>query len=160
MLKTLFFLLKLALFIGAIIWLSEQEGSVRIEWLGYTINAHVGLFLAGLLSVILFAIFIYRVIRAFVDFPASLRYYNLVKNKDKGYKALAIGLTAVAAGDTKVALKQADKAGARVALIWGEDEVAARSVTVRPLRGGEEGARQRTVPLEELEAALDTALAP
>jgi len=109
MLKTFLFFIKALLFIGVLIWLSEQEGSVRVDWMGYTINAHVGLVLAGLLCLILLSIFIYRVIRTFVDFPASYRYYSKVRAKDMGYKALTLGLTAVAAGDTKAALKQAEK---------------------------------------------------
>lgn len=110
MFKTLLFLVKVGLFVGVMIWLAEQEGSVKIEWLDYTVNVHVGLFMAALLCLILIAIFVHRVIRTFVEFPASYRYYSQVRAKDMGYKALTLGLTAVAAGDTKAALKQAEKA--------------------------------------------------
>jgi HemY protein len=110
MLKTFFFLVKMGLVIGALIWLSEQKGSVHIEWMDYTIDVHVGLFLAGLLVFVLVSIFAYRVLRTFVDFPASYRYYSHVRAKEMGYKALTLGLTAVAAGDTRAALKQAEKA--------------------------------------------------
>ena len=47
----------------------------------------------------------------------------------------------------KSQLKSADRSGARVAVIIGPDEVAAGSVTVRPLRGTGD---QRTVPLIEV----------
>jgi histidyl-tRNA synthetase len=65
-------------------------------------------------------------------------------------------------GSFKSQMKKADKSGARVALIWGEDEAASGSVTVRPLREGAGGERgeQRTVPVSELQAALDAVLAP
>ena len=65
-------------------------------------------------------------------------------------------------GSFKSQMKKADKSGARVALIWGEDEAAARTVTVKPLRVmGDDGERamQQTVPAEELEATLVTVLA-
>ncbi len=64
-------------------------------------------------------------------------------------------------GSFKSQMKKADKSGARVALIWGEDEVAAQAVTVKSLREGD-GARsgQRTVPLQELETTLCAVLAP
>jgi len=65
-------------------------------------------------------------------------------------------------GSFKSQMKKADKSGARVALIWGEDEAAARTVTVKPLRamGGDgERAVQQTVPGEELEATLAAVLA-
>ena len=65
-------------------------------------------------------------------------------------------------GSFKSQMKKADKSGARVALIWGEDEAAAGTVTVKPLRVmGDDGERavQQTVPGEELEATLVTVLA-
>ncbi|MCP5189901.1 MAG: histidine--tRNA ligase [Pseudomonadales bacterium] len=66
------------------------------------------------------------------------------------------------AGSFKSQMKKADKSGARMALIWGEDEVAAGTVTVKPLRdeaaqGGDP--EQQTVPREHLEATLVAAFA-
>ena len=65
-------------------------------------------------------------------------------------------------GGFKSQMKKADKSGARLALIWGEDEVAAQSVTVKPLRAiAEDGERgeQRTVPESKLEATLSAVFA-
>ncbi len=109
MIKTFIFLAKAAIFIGAMIWLSEQEGSVNVKWMEYNVTVHVGLFLAGLLALILVSIFLYRVIRTFVDFPSSYRFYSQNRARDMGYRALTQGLTAVAAGDTKAAMKHAGK---------------------------------------------------
>ena len=51
-------------------------------------------------------------------------------------------------GSFKSQMKKADKSGARVALIWGEDEVAAHAVTIKSLREGNgERLEQSTVPL-------------
>lgn len=65
-------------------------------------------------------------------------------------------------GSFKSQMKKADKSGARVALIWGEDELAAQSVTVKPLRAvtadGERG-EQRTVAEKDLQATLSAVLA-
>lgn len=110
MIKALWFMLKVAVIVGVVLWVAERPGTVRVEWLDYTFTVHVGLFLLAILALIVSSIFIYRVVRAFVTFPSSLRYYNQVKGRDKGYRALTIGLTAVAAGDTAAALKQAEKA--------------------------------------------------
>jgi histidyl-tRNA synthetase len=58
-------------------------------------------------------------------------------------------------------MKKADKSGARVALIWGDDEVAAGTVTVKPLRVEvESGERlaQQSVSHSELQAVLEAAL--
>ena len=51
----------------------------------------------------------------------------------------------------KSQLKSADRSGAAVALIVGSDELAAGTVSVRPLRGGE---GQQTVPRSEVVAAV------
>ena len=45
-------------------------------------------------------------------------------------------------------MKKADASGARFAVIIGEDEVAARAVTLKPLRGG--GEQKRLAPAEVL----------
>lgn len=110
MIKALWFLAKAALLIGAVLWVAEQPGIVRIEWLETTITIHVGLFLAGLLGVILLSIFIYRMMRGVADLPASYRNYAKNKAREKGYRALTLGLTAVAAGDTKAAVREAKRA--------------------------------------------------
>ena len=63
-------------------------------------------------------------------------------------------------GSFKSQMKKADRSGARVALIWGEDEVANGSVTLKLLRAtGTDGETQRTLPQDELEAALRAAFA-
>ena len=64
-------------------------------------------------------------------------------------------------GSFKSQMKKADKSGARVALIWGEDEVVAQAVTIKSLREGDgERLQQSTVPLEELDSTLCAVLAP
>jgi histidyl-tRNA synthetase len=69
-------------------------------------------------------------------------------------------------GSFKSQFKKADKSGARVALIWGEDEVRAQTVTVKPLRasaqdgsGSGRSAEQQTVPGDQLAATLAAVLA-
>jgi histidyl-tRNA synthetase len=57
----------------------------------------------------------------------------------------------VGGGSFKSQMKRADKSGARLALIWGDDEVAADEVTLKNLR--DQGA-QRQVPLAELASAV------
>ncbi len=59
-------------------------------------------------------------------------------------------------GSFRSQMKKADRSGARVALIWGEDEVADHSVTLKHLRG--EGG-QVSLPLTQLDSALGQALA-
>ncbi len=64
-------------------------------------------------------------------------------------------------GSFKSQMKKADKSGARLALIWGEDEVAAQVVTIKSLRERDgERTGQRTVPLNELVTTLCAVFAP
>jgi len=67
----------------------------------------------------------------------------------------------VGGGSFKSQLKKADKSGAKLALIWGDDEVANGTVTVKHLRvqleSGERIAQQSTT-LAELSGVLSEAL--
>jgi len=65
-------------------------------------------------------------------------------------------------GSFKSQMKKADKSGAQVALIWGEDEVAAQTVTLKTLRAvsDDERGAQQTIPVADLEATLTAVLTP
>lgn len=115
MIKALWFITKLVVIVGAVIWVAERPGSIRLDWIdlegnAFVVNMEIGLFLAALIVLILLSIFIYSVIKGFADFPKSLANYNAIKANEKGYAALTKGLSAVAAGDTKAASKFAKKA--------------------------------------------------
>ncbi|MEP5567615.1 MAG: histidine--tRNA ligase [Halioglobus sp.] len=63
-------------------------------------------------------------------------------------------------GSFKSQMKKADKSGAKLALIWGEDEVAEQSVSIKPLREqNNERIGQQSVPRAELEQTLRAMLA-
>ena len=65
-------------------------------------------------------------------------------------------------GSFKSQMKKADKSGARIALIWGEDEVAAAQVSVKYLRAQPSDAPRReqtSWPLSEITSVLIAALA-
>ena len=58
-------------------------------------------------------------------------------------------------GNMKKQMKRADKSGAQIALILGEDEVAQKMVTVKYLRGQQE---QQSLPLEQVTSLLTNLL--
>ena len=63
-------------------------------------------------------------------------------------------------GSFKSQMKKADKSGARLALIWGEDEVAAGTVSLKALRQEDkERVGQQSVSRAELEQTLQALLA-
>jgi histidyl-tRNA synthetase len=47
-------------------------------------------------------------------------------------------VTQLGGGSFRSQMKKADRSGAQLALLWGEDEVAAGEVTLKPLRGDQE----------------------
>ena len=165
MIKALWFMVKVALLAALAVWVAERPGVVRLEWLDYRFTVHVGLFLLVSLLGVLLSIFIYNVIRTFVDFPKSYRRYLEIRQREKGYRALTLGLTAVAAGDTKIAVYQAH----RVTKFLPEDRGLPLLLQAQAARldGREEDARQSFIALLEspdaaflgvrglLQAALD-----
>ncbi len=63
-------------------------------------------------------------------------------------------------GSFKSQMKKADRSGARFALIWGEDELAAGGVTLKALRDSDkEALGQQSLPQAELEQTLRALLA-
>lgn len=65
----------------------------------------------------------------------------------------------IGGGSFKSQLKRADKSGARLALIWGSDELANNTITIKQLRADhQQGTAQLTVPREDLTTAVTNAL--
>jgi HemY protein len=110
MIRAIFFMIKVGLLVAAAVWVAQREGSVSIDWMEYTFHMHVGVFLGIVVVTILLAITIFRVFKGIADFPKSLKRYNYYGRRDKGYRALTLGLAAVAAGDAKSAAYQAHRA--------------------------------------------------
>ncbi len=147
MIKAIWFMVKVGVLVALALWVVENPGFVEMAWLDYKLRIHVGVFLIALVAIILLSIFLYRAIRTFVDFPKSFRRYQEVKRQDKGYRALTLGLTAVAAGDTKAAVYQAHRA----AKLLGDDSGLALLLHAQAARldGREEDAQESFVALLE-----------
>lgn len=93
------------------IWIAEQPGSVRIDWLGYRVETgHPGLLLIPLLALTVVAALLYRVWRGVLALPEDFRLWRRGERLRKGYAALTQGMVAVAAGDAEDASRQARKA--------------------------------------------------
>lgn len=110
MIRTLWFIIKLGILVALAVWIADQPGQVNIKWEDYTIQVYLGLFLAGLFGILILSLLLFKIIRAVTDIPKNFKQKQALNNKDKGYRALTVGLSAVAAGDTKEAAHQAKKA--------------------------------------------------
>lgn len=105
MLRTLWFIVKISLLIAIAIWLAGQPGTVQLNWLDYKIEAALGLVLATLFILMLAALSLYRLLRAIADIPSIFARRRQLNRRDKAYQSLTRGLSAVAAGDAKTAVK-------------------------------------------------------
>lgn len=110
MLRALFFIIQLCVLAALVVAVSSHPGTVRVEWLDYTITVHIGLFLVALLLVIGAAVLVHRIYRGVVEFPEHMRRYSVFQAQNKGMLALSSGMNAVAAGDVHGARKYARKA--------------------------------------------------
>ncbi len=110
MLKALWFMAKIALVVGICIWVAERPGSVSIDWLEYRFTLKMGFFLLTCIAAILISLTLYSIIHALLRMPQGIKRHREMQRKVKGYKALTLGLTAVAAGDKKAAHYQAARA--------------------------------------------------
>lgn len=112
MIRALWFLVKAALVVAVAVWLAEQEGTIVIDWAPYKLTFHVGMFLFSLFVLMFLSNLLFSIIKAILDMPKSMRRYKDITDRERGYRALTIGLTSIAAGDAKGAGYQAHRARA------------------------------------------------
>lgn len=139
MIRTLWFLLKVALLVAAAVWVASHPGQVFITWQGYEITMSVGVLALIVLVLSGVAMLAFTLWRALVSVPRSLSLGHLSRRQRKGYLALTQGMVAVAAGDAVAAQRLAGKAHkllkepgltlllqAQAAQLSGDDAGAAR----------------------------------
>lgn len=103
MIKTLWFFIKVAVFIGASIWLISQPGEMGFNFLGYDVQIQTGVFLLVLAFLVLAALYVLRFINAVFSVPKVVAEYRDEYRYKIGYRSLTRGLVAVAAGDANKA---------------------------------------------------------
>lgn len=102
-------ILAAVLFIGGYL-LITNPGSIQIDWLGYKIQVNVLLAAVALVALLIVVAWGYHGWRLLLNAPRSIR-ENLAKQKrEKGYKALTLGMVALAAGDPDEAKRQSKRA--------------------------------------------------
>ncbi len=104
------FLIAVALLVGVAVWFAERPGDVTVHWLGWRIDTTVPVLLVAMLGLLAALAMAYRFVAGILRAPGRLRGYRRGSRQRKGYLALTDGLAAVAAGDAKLARKQARRA--------------------------------------------------
>ena len=91
-------------------WLAKQPGMTLITWSGWQIELRTSLVIAASVLFIASLFLAYRTVRALILWPGWLGHNWQMRRHKKGERALSLGMVAFAAGDHKVARRQARKA--------------------------------------------------
>ena len=139
MIRLLWTLLKIGLVVAAAVWLAQMPGTVEIRLGQMRLNAPAGAPLVALLFVVLLAAFAYRFWLALRRTPQAMRFGRAGRRRERGYRALSLGMVAVAAGAADEAKRRAREAdrlldgapltlllAAQAAQLDGDDDAARR----------------------------------
>ena len=110
MFKALWVLTKIILLTAVAVWVADIPGEVQLSWNIYDITIQLGPFLVILLAALVMSMLIFRGVQALFSIPSLMRAQADRGRLKKGMRALTLGLTAVAAGDKKIAYYQAYRA--------------------------------------------------
>ena len=95
---------------GVASWLMAQPGNLSIEWLGWQIEMRSSLAVTLVIVFTLLLVFFDRLQRALRSMPSWLGGRWRERRDTAGYRALTLGLMAIAAGESMEARKQAARA--------------------------------------------------
>ena len=109
MLATFWFLIKTGVFIALLMGLLSLSGDIMIIFEGYTFSTTLGIFVALTLVVFWVLSVVLRSLNAIINAPSILRRRSEHIGHKKGLRALAFGLSAVAAGDLRMAAYHSSK---------------------------------------------------
>ncbi len=108
--RILGYLLFVAILVVVAVWFANHPGQVTIRWLDYRVDTSVGILVALVLVVALSIAVSYRVIRFVIGVPERIVEARRRWRQRRGYRALAEGMIAAAAGEVSVAAKLARRA--------------------------------------------------
>jgi HemY protein len=92
-------------------WFASEPGSVTVNFRGEVYETYVGVVVVIIAGIALAAVLLYAVLSGLISVPRRLRAWRERRSADKGLKALARGMVAVAAGDARTAEREAQRAG-------------------------------------------------
>ena len=108
--KTFWYMAKLAIVITGSLWLLSLEGDIVFQWDAYKVTAHTGFVLFIIAAFVLVVTIVTRGAIFVESLPKIMKLYNAGKRREKGHVAILRSLTALSAGDAKIAAYQAQRA--------------------------------------------------
>jgi HemY protein len=103
-------LIVIAALVAAGVFFADRPGRVEIIWQGWQVETSVGVLVVAAALTALGAGLLYSLIAMIIRSPRRLRRYRRERRRRAGYRALAQGMVAVAAGDPQEARRYAKKA--------------------------------------------------
>lgn len=111
MLKSIWYLCKILIVVGLVVFLAIQPGTIEITWKEYTFrNIHLGAAAVVVFLVLMTTVYLTGILHRLFALPREFKRYRHEKQRSKGYQSLVRSLTAAAAGDHKTAYYQAHRA--------------------------------------------------
>lgn len=108
--RSLVYLVQLACFVAVAVWLVQNPGAVRIDWLGWRLETSFALLLVVIAAALWVAAVGWRAALSAVRAPLSFWRHRSEHRHEAGYKALVQGMAAVAVGDAEEAKRLAREA--------------------------------------------------
>lgn len=97
--------------VGALaVFFTQSPGHVSIDWQGWVIDMPFGVFALTLLFLLVMMVYGERIRHAIFGFPNRWRAQRKAIREMKGYRALTLGLVAIAAGDAEESRRQSRRA--------------------------------------------------
>jgi len=148
MIRTLVWVVALAIAIAGGAWLADRPGHVTLTWQGWRADTSVAVLVLLVAAFAILCALLYRLWVALRHAPRALLERRRTARRERGYRALTAGMVAVAAGDAEEATKQAKRAdallhdppltmllSAQAAQLNGDEAAAARYFTAMLERG-------------------------
>ena len=110
MIKTIIFIFVTAAVVVGSVWLADYPGSLTVAWYGGVVEVALPVVICGLLLFGIVIGLLYRLWWTIRRAPRAISNARKNSKRERGYKALTQGMVAVAAGDSKEARRQAQKA--------------------------------------------------
>lgn len=133
-----FFILVVAA-VGAVLFIRDHPGQIRLDWLGWRIETDIGVGILALLVLIVVVVLLAQLFRLIVFSPHRLSEWFARRRHRKGMHALSMGMVAVAAGDREEAGRQSRRASAMLSGVPLSNLLSAQAAQ---LRGDEAAARR------------------
>jgi HemY protein len=96
--------------VAAAVFFADHPGRVEIVWQGWQVETTVGVLTAAAILAALLAGLLFSILSLIVDSPRRLLRLRRERRRRAGYRALAQGMVAVAAGDPQEASRSARRA--------------------------------------------------